>query len=150
MAEARPGSSPAPDEDEPSPTGGRVDGGAEPADPRPSRGPLVLTLVLVLLVAVATVAFIALQDDEADLTVVIPEGTGELVDQGDDVDLLADEVAMDAGDTLAITNDDDRIHQIGDVVIEPGQTEELEFPSTGRFVYTCTIRPNNTITFVVT
>lgn len=137
-----------PEPNAPAPDGPVPSSGAE-GGRSSSRRILAATVVVVALIAAAALVYVVVQDDDGDLVVVIPDGTGERVDAGDDLDLLGDEVEVSRGDTLTITNDDDRIHQIGDVVVRPGETEELEFPSEGRFVYTCTIRPNNSITFSV-
>jgi plastocyanin len=111
---------------------------------------LLLTVVAAVVIAGATVAFVAFTGDSGDVVVVIPDGTGERIEASEDVELLGDEIEVSVGDKLEVTNEDDRIHQVGELTVLPGETLDYTFGAEGRFVTVCTLHANNTVTFIVT
>lgn len=136
--------------------------GADPADPADPvadepRGSgrstrlLVVALVAIAAIVAGTAMWIAARDESSgDLEVVIPAGTGEQIDAGEDVALIADRVELDVGSTMVVTNEDDRPHQIGDLTVRPDETLEYTFAEAGMFANPCSVHPSNSVTFVIT
>lgn len=90
---------------------------------------------LVLVVAVAAVAtalglwaFAASHDR---ISVVIPSGTSDRIAARQELSVLPNPVKAEIGDTLVLTNKDDRIHTFDGVTVAPGATVEISL-STGR------------------
>ena len=122
-------------------------------DPSPrttTRGPLWLLAVGgVLIIAIA--AFVVHQHDQSgsDHRYVIPEGTAERLDAGEDVAIVPPELHFAPGDELTLVNHDDRRHELGVLSVDPGQTVSYSFPNKGVFDGACTLHPSGSVTIYV-
>jgi hypothetical protein len=85
----------------------------------------------------------------ADVTFVIPSGTEAALERGEAAFHFPDEIAVQAGRSVVITNQDYAMHYFFDIPVAPGQTIRKPFPRTGEFVYqgglSCSISRSNTI-----
>lgn len=121
---------------------------------RTSRTLIYLSIVAVVVVVVAggALAYVSLSSVNRSETVevVVPAGTGERMDAGEDIELLPAYLELDVGDRLVINNNDDRIHTVGPYVVAPGQTIAQTFSEPGRIEGACTLHPSGAVTIVVT
>lgn len=85
----------------------------------------------------------------ADVQFVIPSGTEAALDRGEAAFHFPDEIAVQAGWSVVITNQDVAMHYFFDIPVAPGQTIRKAFPRAGEFVYqgglSCSISRSNTI-----
>ena len=85
----------------------------------------------------------------ADVEFVIPSGTDAALEHGEPAFQFPDEILVQAGQSIIITNDDYAMHYFFDIPIAPGQTIRKPFPRVGEFVYrgglSCSISRSNTI-----
>lgn len=131
------------------------------ADPAPEEGAgrrrgllvwlVVAGLAVVLLPATLVVASVLSGDDEPqELVVVIPAGTGDRIDAGEDVQILPEEVQLAVGDRILLRNEDDQVHTVGPMTVRPGESLLQVFGAAGRFEGNCTLIPSRKVTIVVT
>lgn len=78
----------------------------------------------------------------ADYDFVIPAGSGERIDAGDELDIFPTELRAQVGETIRIVNDDDRGHLVGPFFIAAQSTLTQRFASAGRFIGTCSVHPS--------
>ncbi len=85
----------------------------------------------------------------ADVTFVIPSGTEAALEQGEPAFQFPDEIRVQAGQSVVITNHDYAMHYFFDIPLAPGQTIRKPFLRTGDFVYqgglSCSISRSNSI-----
>jgi hypothetical protein len=89
-------------------------------------------------------------DRVADHRFTIPDGTGEAMDRGEEVEILPAELAVEVGQVLEIVNRDDRGHLVGPFFVGAGETLRQEFTSPGQFQGICTVHPSGQFTLTVT
>jgi hypothetical protein len=137
------------DDDAPAPRAPAPSGAtAEESRARGWRAPLLIAIVAALLTAV--IVWVAVEGGEsgADRVITIPAQTGERIAQGDDVDVVDDVVRLEPGQELVVVNNDARLHSIGTITIEPGQTARQTFTE-GRYPGTTSVRSDGRITILV-
>jgi hypothetical protein len=72
----------------------------------------------------------------ADVTLVIPDGTEAAFERGDMTAFqFPEQIRLQTGQAVVITNHDHAMHYFFDVPIAPGQTIRKTFERTGTFVY---------------
>ena len=85
----------------------------------------------------------------ADVAFVIPSGTEAALERGETAFQFPDEISVQAGRSVVITNQDFAMHYFFDIPVAPGQTIRKPFPRAGEFVYqgglSCSISRSNTI-----
>ncbi|MCZ7526367.1 MAG: hypothetical protein M5U14_08345 [Acidimicrobiia bacterium] len=115
------------------------------------RNLVTLAVVLAGLVAAGLlVAWPALSPHEAEVHAYdVPPGTGDRLDRGEDVELFPARLEVRVGDTLRITNRDDREHLVGPFSVGAGETLEQTFRQTGVFEGICTLHPSGNVKIVV-
>lgn len=86
----------------------------------------------------------------ADHRFTIPDGTGEAMDRGEEVEILPAELAVEVGQVLEIVNEDDRGHLVGPFFVGAGETLRQEFTSPGEFQGICTVHPSGQFVLTVT
>lgn len=96
----------------------------------------------------ATVAVDA--EAAADLSYVIPAGTGARLDDGEVVELLPARIEAEIGDVIRIENDDDRGHLLGPFYVGAHETMTQRFSSAGTFVGMCAVHPSGELVVEVT
>jgi hypothetical protein len=111
-----------------------------------SRFMIVFIIALVLVFAINEGAYRLIRD-EADrapqiVELVIPAGTAERIAKGEETPSIPDEMVFVVGDTLLITNQDDRDHQLGPVWVPPGSRASLVLDEVNNFAYSCSFQPS--------
>ncbi len=80
---------------------------------------------------------------------VIPEGSAELLEQGETLEILPRELIAELGDTIVIENEDDEPHFLGPWFLGPRETLRQRFVTVGVFEGTCSVHPSGEFTVVV-
>jgi hypothetical protein len=124
----------------------------EPAT-RPSgrgwRAVVIVAIVAALLTALIVWVSVEGGENVDDRVVTIPAGTGERIAQGQAVDVIDAVVRLEPGQELVVVNDDARLHSIGPITVEPGQTGRQAFTAEGRYPSTTSVRADGRITILV-
>ena len=81
---------------------------------------------------------------------LIPPGTGEQLDAGEEVTILPSALEARVGETIRIVNDDDRGHVVGVFFVGAGETLTQTFTSPGEFSGSCTVHTDGQFTLEVT
>lgn len=81
--------------------------------------------------------------------ITIPAGTGDRLDAGEEVTLVPRELHIDVNDVVRVENRDDRIFDVGPLVVTPHSTLAHRFDRPGRFSGACTLHPEDSFTIVV-
>ena len=79
---------------------------------------------------------------QADYDYLIPQGTGERIRAGEDVEILPAELDVNVGETIRIVNEDDEGHFVGIFYVGAGETVTQRFSSPGEYTGQCTIHPS--------
>lgn len=126
-----------------------------PVSPRPH--PVRVLLVSFALVAAVSLGLAACGGDggtatpgveavdpgiAADHDFLIPAGSGERIDAGEELDIFPAVLQARVGETIRIVNDDDRGHLVGPFYIAASSTLTQRFASAGRFIGTCSVHPS--------
>lgn len=77
---------------------------------------------------------------------VVPAGTGERLDRGENVEIVPRTLEVKVGDSLIIRNEDSRTHTVGPVVVRAGETAEQNFTRPGVVEGECTVHPEDKFT----
>ena len=128
----------APDE-RPAPTPARRNG----------RALLLLAVLGVLLLAGIVAVAIASDDSPPVVTVEVPAGTGALLDDGEVVEVVPSILRVEAGGSVEIVNADERLHVLGSLRADAGETVRLAFPSEGRYILPTSLRSDGQVTVLV-
>ncbi len=81
---------------------------------------------------------------------IIPAGTGERIDAGEDVEVLPARLDVRLGDQIVIDNQDEKDHIIGPFFVAADQTMEHTFVAAGSFAGACSAHSAGEILVVVT
>jgi hypothetical protein len=87
---------------------------------------------------------------EAEHDYVIPPGTGDALDAGEDIEILPQVLEAEVGETIRIVNDDDRGHVVGIFFVGAGETLTQTFTAPGEFSGSCTVHTDGEFTLRVT
>ena len=85
----------------------------------------------------------------ADYDYVIPSGTGDRIDSGERIDILPAELEVRVGETIRITNRDDRGHVVGVFYVGAGETLTQSFTAPGVLSGECTVHSSGVFTLSV-
>lgn len=85
----------------------------------------------------------------ADLSYVIPAGTGARLDRGVKVSLLPGRIVARVGQVIRIVNHDDRGYLLGPFYVGARETLSQCFTSAGVFKGMCPVHPDGRMEFVV-
>jgi plastocyanin len=83
------------------------------------------------------------------IEIVVPDGTQERTDQGEQIVLFPRRLEVAVGDRLIITNEDAVTHQVGPYVVGSGQRIDQTFSTVGSIEGICTLHPSGEVTIVV-
>ena len=110
-----------------------------------------LYLALILILLVATVGwFVIVQSRETKtITFVIPPGTAQQLEAGNEVITFPNELAVTVGDTIIIDNQDDAVHAFGPFTILPHTTLTKRFESVRTYQNACTFHQDKSMTIAV-
>lgn len=86
---------------------------------------------------------------EADYEYLIPDGTWDRINSGDDVEILPARLDVEVGEVIRIVNEDAHGHFVGIFYVGPSETVTQRFSSPGEYQGRCTVHPSGEITLVV-
>lgn len=102
-------------------------------------------LIGVLLGAlISEVPFIFLQETARppkEITLVIPNGTSELVARGEQPPTIPENMSFVVGDTLTVKNEDVHDHKLGPLWIPANSSAQLFLDQQQSFAYECSFQP---------
>lgn len=79
----------------------------------------------------------------------IPAGTGERIDDGEDVEIVPSRLVLRVGDRFVVHNEDDRRHVVGPYVVGAGETLEQQFTTIGILRGKCTVHQSRELEIIV-
>ena len=105
-----------------------------------------LSLVVGILfgVAISEIPFIFLQETARppkEITLVIPNGTAELVARGEQPPTIPENMSFVVGDTLIVKNEDVSDHKLGPLWIPANSSAELSLDQQQSFAFECSFQP---------
>jgi hypothetical protein len=119
---------------------------------KPEYRPYLMRFLLVLVISLALVLAIneglyLLNKEEHDrapqtMQLTIPQGTAELVANGDSVPTIPEEMVFVEGDVLEVINQDTVDHQLGPIWVPPGATGSLVLEDANKYAYSCSFAPS--------
>lgn len=126
----------------------------EDSDERPASQLGKLLLIGAALTAIVVLFLVLLSPEEKKAneqggrthTFVVPAGTGERLDRGENVEIVPRTLEVKVGDSLVIRNEDSRTHTVGPVVVRAGETAEQNFTRPGVVEGECTVHPEDKFT----
>ena len=126
----------------------------DPATDAPSSGrtsPLIWVVVgLVAVALLALIVAVAISSGDVDAAeVVVPAGTAEQLDEGAVVEVAPRSCTCEPGQTLELQNDDARLHVIGTLRAEAGETARQVFDAEGRYVVPTSLRSDGQMMILV-
>lgn len=80
-------------------------------------------------------------DEKATFEYVVPYGTSVKIDQGQQVDLMPQQLDVKVGDSIRITNRDGRDYMIGPFFVTAGSTVAMRFTQAGQLSGVCQMNP---------
>jgi hypothetical protein len=126
---------------------------AEDASEARGRRPSVLVWIALAVVAVALaagIAAVAASSGGPDtVEYVVPDGTAQELDAGDVVEVLPTLVHLEAGQALQLDNRDTRLHVVGPLRAEAGETTRQIYDQEGRYVLSTSLRSDGLVTILV-
>ena len=130
-----------------------------------SRARLVAILLLVPVVIVGGFLLGSMGDDADDGGVVevsdvgddaefaedfvIPAGTADRIDAGEEVEIVPQELVMQTGESIRIVNEDDVGHVVGVFYVGAGETLTQRFDTPGELSGECSVHPSGSFTLRV-
>ena len=82
--------------------------------------------------------------------IVVPLGTQERLDRGEDVVVMPAVLRFEVGDTLLIRNEDVADQSVGPYEVRAGQEFELRYGAPGRYEGMCPLTEGKTYEIVIT
>ncbi len=123
-------------------------------DPAARRLRRAMVLVTALAAVVVVTAVAGCGDDGSDegrvVEIVVPLGTQERLDRGEDVVVMPAELRFEVGDTLVIRNEDVVDQSVGPYKVRAGQEFELRYGAPGHYVGMCPLTEGKTYEIVIT
>jgi plastocyanin len=119
------------------------------ADDRPISLWLTGALAVLCLAALGAMEVAPRAAAAQTIEIVVPPGTQEQIDAGDEIVLFPRRLEVGVGDRIIITNQDATSHQVGPYVVGPGQQVVQTFSATGIIEGVCTLHPSGEVTIVV-
>ncbi len=103
-----------------------------------------LLLGLLLGVVISEVPFLFLQETARppeQITLVIPNGTAEQVERGEQPPTIPENMVFVVGDTLTVKNEDSVDHKLGPLWIPKNSSAQLSLDQEESFAYECSFQP---------
>lgn len=123
---------------------------SRPGAPVVRRAISVVLLALVMVVAAACGGESESSGPEhPTFEFIIPAGSGDLIEQGEVLDILPRELKTQVGETILIRNEDDRAHILGPWFVGAGETLRQRFVTVGVFEGACSVHPSGAFTVYV-
>ena len=80
---------------------------------------------------------------------VIPAGTAEQIEAGEEVEIVPQELVMETGESIRIVNEDDVGHVVGVFYVGAGETLTQRFDTPGELSGECSVHPSGSFTLRV-
>lgn len=80
---------------------------------------------------------------------VIPAGTADRIDAGEEVEIVPQELVMQTGESIRIVNEDDVGHIVGVFYVGAGETLTQRFDTPGELSGECSVHPSGSFTLRV-
>ncbi len=80
---------------------------------------------------------------------IIPSGTAERIEAGEQVDIMPSRLDLNIGDSIEIVNQDSQGHNVGPFYAGKGESVSQTFNSAAEYVDSCSVDPSGVITIVV-
>jgi len=103
-----------------------------------------LLLGLLLGAAISEIPFLFLQETARppeQITLVIPYGTAEQVQRGEQPPTIPENMVFVVGDTLTVKNEDTVDHKLGPLWIPKNSSAQLSLDQEESFAYECSFQP---------
>src|SRR5215207_1343131 len=103
-----------------------------------------LLLGLLLWAAISEIPFLFLQETARppeQITLVIPYGTAEQVQRGEQPPTIPENMVFVVGDTLTVKNEDAVDHKLGPLWIPKNSSAQLSLDQEESFAYECSFQP---------
>ena len=71
------------------------------------------------------------------LRYLVPNGTGDRIDAGEDVTIIPKVLHIPIGTTIQIVNEDTRSHTVGGYYVRAGDTLDITYPRKGLYMNAC-------------
>jgi len=115
---------------------------------------IVIFFISLGMMLVITEGAFLLQRDETDrapktIQLVIPEGTSQSIEAGEDVISFPEGSVFVLGDVLEVVNYDTVNHQLGPIWVPPGAVGSLVLDEANEYSYTCSFVPSQYLGFDV-
>ncbi len=126
-----------------------------PATPEAARRTSLRVIVSFLLLSVVGLAATgcggsdAAAPEQPTYSFVIPAGSADRIEQGEQLDILPRELVAQLNETVIIVNEDDEAHLLGPWFVGAGETLRQRFTTAGVFEDKCTVHPSGQFTVVV-
>jgi hypothetical protein len=88
-------------------------------------------------------------DDRFDHEYVIPFGTGQRIDAGEEVEIVPRTLEVEVGERIRIVNDDVQGANVGIFWVPAGRTVTMEFTTPGTLTGECDVHPDGAFTIEV-
>jgi hypothetical protein len=88
-------------------------------------------------------------DDRFDHEYVIPFGTGQRIDAGEEVEIVPRTLQVEVGERIRIVNDDVQGANVGIFWVPAGRTVTMEFTTPGTLTGECDVHPDGAFTIEV-
>jgi hypothetical protein len=116
--------------------------------PRLALGLYGLAAVLMVVASVGLSRIIG-QPEGEETVIVIPIGTAQRLTAGEDVELIPTDLRFRLRDRLVVVNNDVSPHQVGPLVVAPGQRLETRFREAATVEGFCSLHASGQITIHV-
>ena len=105
-------------------------------------------IVILLALVIASYGLTACQNGES-VTFVIPAGTQEKLEAGEEIVDFPSEIMLNVGDTIVIENQDSAVHSFGPFTILPNTTLTKRFETAKVYENSCTFHQDKQMKLVV-
>ncbi len=114
----------------------------------PDRGrPRFVAVALALWFAMASMGC---GSSTSTTTFVVPPGTYQAIEAGEDIEVMPTEVELSVGDELRIVNEDTFTHVLGPYTVRPGETFAVTYTAPGEYPGTCSVNASDKTVIRVT
>ncbi len=80
---------------------------------------------------------------------LVPLGTGDRIDAGEDVQIIPAQLTLAVGDELVLINEDDRVHTVAGYQVRAGDTVAISYPRPGLYMNACSVNTDELVTITV-
>ncbi len=108
---------------------------------------LVVTALSLVAMVIITEGAYLLQRDETDrapktIQLIVPAGAAQRAANGEQVDVLPENIVFVIGDVLEVVNQDSTDHQLGPIWVPAGSTGRVVLEEANKFSYSCSFTPS--------